>query len=150
MKTNHIIPILFGMLAAFVIAVPAQAAQGDLPPSTWQAEGPQHHAESVFKKFIQGDKEGGFKLLFSRGKYPQQTLEKLQFDYFQLVKKQGDPHGYEKVVEQRAGTTLIRIKYILLFKTQPQMYDLYYYNTGKTWALKTFTISRDVKKVFDQ
>lgn len=150
MKISHMALTLLVLTAALFTATPAIAAQSQLPPSTWQAEGPHHHAESVFGKFIQGDKEGAFKLLFSRGNYPQQTLEKLQFDYLQLVKKQGDPHGYEMVFEQKAGSSVIRLKYILLFKTRPQMFDLYYYNSGEGWLLKTFTISRDIKKVFER
>jgi hypothetical protein len=58
--------------------------------------------------------------------------------------------GYEKVLEQKAGSSVVRCKYVLLFKTQPMMFDLYYYNPDKEWLLKTFTISRDIKKVFDQ
>lgn len=99
---------------------------------------------------VNGETEKAFKLLFSKGRYPQQTLEKLQFDYYQTVKKQGKPMGYEKLYEQRAGTNLIRTKYVLLFKTQPMMFDLYYYNTGKDWLLKSFTISRDIKKIFER
>ncbi len=150
MRTAITTLALLTFITLIAPTLPAFAAQGQLPPANWQAEGPHTHAEAVLSKLVQGDKEKGFKLLFSKGSYPQRTLEKLQFDYFQLVKKQGDPHGYEKVFEQRAGTSIIRLKYILLFKTQPQMFDLYYYNTGKSWLLKTFTISRDVKKIFER
>lgn len=141
--------ILLALISLVATALPAVAAQDQLPPASWQAEGPHTHAENVLSGLVQGNKDKSFKLLFSKGRYPQQTLEKIQFDYYQTVKKQGNPMGYEKVFEQRAGTSTTRIKYILLFKTQPMMFDLYYYNTGKDWLLKSFTVSRDIKKIFD-
>ena len=77
-------------------------------------------------------------------------LEKVQFDYYQILKKQGKPYAYEKIIEHKVGTALVRIKYVLLFKTLPMMFDLYYYNTEKGWMLKTFTVSRDIKKIFER
>ena len=126
------------------------AAQDTMPPAGWQQAGPQGHADSVLKELVQGNHEKAFKLLFSRGKYPQTLLEKIQFDYYQVLKQQGKPYAYEKVLEYKAGTALVRLKYILLFKNLPMMFDLYYYNTGKGWMLKTFTVSRNIKKIFDQ
>lgn len=151
MRITMITQLILLALVTFVgSSPPVIAAQDHLPPATWQAEGPHNHAENVLSGLVGGDKEKAFTLLFSKGRYPQQTLEKIQFDYYQTVKKQGNPIGYEKVFEQRAGTSTTRLKYILLFKTQPMMFDLYYYNIGKDWNLKSFTISRDIKKIFDR
>lgn len=133
-------------LAWLLAALPAQAQT----PKSWAQDGPQAHAESVMISLIAGNAQEGFDTLFSRGRYAKNTLEKIQFDYFQMVKQQGPPSSYEKILEQKAGTSIIRMKYVLLFKTQPMMFDLYYYNTGKEWALKSFTLSRDIKKVFER
>ena len=138
------------ILASFALACPALAIQDSMPPASWQKEGPEAHAEKVMNGLVNGGHEKAFKLLFSRGRYPQATLEKIQFDYYQMVKKQGNPAAYEKIFEQKAGSSIVRLKYILLFKSQPMMFDLYYYSTGKDWLLKTFTISRDIKKIFER
>ncbi len=141
---------LLTLIALISLNIGVYAAQDQLPPANWQVNGPQTHAENILSELIQGNTEKAFKLFFSKGRYSQQTLEKLQFDYYQTVKKQGEPVAYEKIFEQRIGTSLVRIKYVLLFKTVPMMFDLYYYDTGKDWALKSFTISRDIKKVFER
>lgn len=134
---------------ALLLLFPAAAlSQNALPPTSWQQEGPHTHAETVLDGLVKGDHEAAFKLLFSRGRYPKNTLEKIQFDYYQLIKQQGNPAAYEKVFEQKAGASVIRLKYILLFKSQPMMFDLFYYDTGEGWLLKSFTLSRDIKKIF--
>lgn len=138
------LPIML-CLCLLLCALPASAQA----PESWSQDGPQAHAESVLNDLVAGNAKEGFALLFARGRYPKTTLEKLQFDYFQLVKQQGPPTSYEKVYEQKAGTAIVRLKYVLLFRTQPMMFDLYYYNTGKDWLLKTFTLSRDMKKIFE-
>lgn len=141
---------ILSALAVFMLAAPAHAIQDSMPPAGWQTDGPQNHAEQVFDLLLKGDNEQAFKLFFSKGRYPKNTLEKIQFDYYQLVKQQGPPATYEKIFEHRAGNAMIRIKYVLLFKTQPMMFDLYYYNMGKGWLLKSFTLSKDIKKVFER
>ncbi len=137
-------------LALILFASPAFSAQDTIPPTGWQQAGPQSHAESVLNGLTQGNQDKAFKTLFSRGKYSQTMLEKVQFDYYQILKKQGKPYAYEKIIEHKVGTALVRIKYVLLFKTLPMMFDLYYYNTEKGWMLKTFTVSRDIKKIFER
>lgn len=144
------ITAIVAILAICALACPALGVQDSLPPASWQKDSPQHHAETALAELVRGEKEKGFKRLFSKGSYPQRTLEKLQFDYYQTVKKQGDPVGYEKVVEHRVGNSVLRLKYVLLFNSSPMMFDLYYYNSGKDWLLKTFTISQEIKKIFDQ
>ena len=140
-------PFLVACLLAF--AQPAAAQLGSLP-SGWQEDGPQQHAEAVLDGLVRGDNERAFELFFSKGRYPKNTLEKIRFDYFQVVKQQGEPSGFEKIFEHRAGTSIRRLKYVLLFRTTIYMFDLYYYNTGKDWQLKSFTLSKDIKKVFER
>jgi hypothetical protein len=137
------------LLVCLLSPLPA-VGQTQLPPAGWQQDTPQIIVEGALGDMVRGDHDKGFKALFGRGRYPQATLEKIQFEYYQVVKQQGNPMGYEKVLEQKAGSSVVRCKYVLLFKTQPMMFDLYYYNPDKEWLLKTFTISRDIKKVFDQ
>lgn len=140
-----IISTLF-CLCLLLSALPASAQA----PESWTPDGPRMHAESALNALVTGNAKEGFSILFSKGRYPASTLEKIQFDYFQLVKKQGPPSSWERIFEQKAGSSIVRMKYVLLFKTQPMIFDLYYYNMGKTWVLKTFTLSRDIKKVFER
>ncbi len=149
----HTRPILSLSLLFLFLAVAApmvHAQQEIMPPAGWQKTGPQAHAEAVFNAMIQGDTEQAFKVLFSGGRYSKDKLEKLQFEFFRVMKKQGTPYAYEKVIEQKAGTAIIRLRYVLLFKSVPMMFDLYYYSIDKGWLLKTYTISTDIKKVFER
>lgn len=132
-------------LTLLLSALPARAAQAD---ESWQTDTPRSHAESVMAALLGGDAKKGFAILFSKGRYPQNTLEKIQFDYFQQVNQQGPPIAYELILNRKAGESLVRLKYILLFKTMPYLFDLYYYHTTNGWTLKTFTMSRDIKQMF--
>jgi len=140
--------LLFSVMAFAFIVAPSSAAQRTLPPANWQEDGPHTHAEHFLNLLVRGDTEAAFKRFFSKGRYPKNTLEKLQFDYYQLIKQQGLPQGFEKIFEQRAGAALVRLKYVLLFRSQPMMFDLYYYRVEKGWLLKSFTLSKDIKKIF--
>lgn len=144
----RIIPIV--LVACLIALAQPVAAQLKTLPSGWQEDGPEQHAETVLDGLVRGDNDEAFDLFFSKGRYPKNTLEKIRFDYFQVVKQQGQPSAWEKIFEQRAGTSIRRLKYVLLFKSTTYMFDLYYYNTGKDWLLKSFTLSKDIKKVFDQ
>jgi len=132
-------------LVLILAALPARAAQGD---ESWQTDTPRSHAESVMADLMAGDAKKGFATLFSKGRYPQNTLEKIQFDYFQQVNQQGPPLAYELILDRKAGESLVRLKYILHFKAMPYLFDLYYYHTAKGWTLKTFSMSRDIKQMF--
>ncbi|WP_419786588.1 hypothetical protein [Pseudodesulfovibrio sp.] len=131
-------------LALLMSALPAKAQDG----GAWQAETPRFHGESVMTALMEGDAQRGFKILFSKGHYSQSSMEKVQFDYFQLVKQQGPPLGYELILARRAGRSLMRLQYVVLFKTVPYLFDLYYYHATDGWALKSFTVSRDIKQIF--
>ncbi|WP_319468980.1 hypothetical protein [uncultured Pseudodesulfovibrio sp.] len=144
------LPLCLFLLLSFSITPSANALQDTLPPAGWEKAGPQAHAEAVFNAMVQGDTKNAFKTLFSTGRYSKDKLEKLQFEFFRVVKKQGKPYAYEKILEHRAGTAIIHLRYVLLFRSMPMMFDLYYYSVEKGWLLKTYTISTDIKKVFER
>jgi len=136
-------------LTLILFASPAFAAQDTLPPASWQQAGPQAHAERALDLLLQGKLDEAFKSMMGSG-YSKDKLEKLKFDIYRIFQKNGKPYRYEKILEQKAGTALTRIRYVLLFKKLPLMFDFYYYNSKKGWLLKTYTISTDMKKIFSQ
>jgi hypothetical protein len=136
-------------LTLALFAGPAFAAQDSLPPTGWQQDGPTAHAEMALDLMIQGKLDEAFKSLLGKG-YSKDKLEKLKFDLYRIFKKNGKPYSYEKILEQKAGSALSRVRYVLLFKKIPMMFDFYYYNSEKGWVLKTYTISTDMKKIFSQ
>ncbi|BCS89406.1 hypothetical protein [Pseudodesulfovibrio sediminis] len=139
-------------LVLILAASPAPAAQGLQPPSGWQQanSGPAGQAEQFLDLMVKGQLDEAFKSLL--GKNPGDSLDKLKFEVFSMYKKNGKPVGYDKVMEQNAGKSLLKLRYILLFKSKPVMFDFYYYNpTGQGWKLRTFSYQgKDVKKIFQQ
>lgn len=140
--------IAFSLLALVMLASPVLAAQDIMPPASWQATGPQAHAEQFLNLMIQGKLDDAFKALL--GKTNSDKLDKLKFEIYRTYKKSGKPYSFEKILDQKAGTALMRMRYILLFKSLPMMFDFYYYNAGDDWRLRTFSYSVDVKKVFGE
>lgn len=135
------------ILATILIAAPSMAAQGIPSTSTWKAEGPQAHIERGLSLMVNGEFESAFKVLFGKG-HTKDVLEKLKFEVYRLAKKSGNPYGYERLLQQKAGKTLIRMRYILLFDAQPMMFEFIYYKRKKGWSLKNVHYSLDVRKIF--
>lgn len=134
------------ILTMVLLAAPA-AAQNSLPPASWKKESPQAHIERSFDLMVRGDFDGAFKALFGKG-HTKDVLEKLKFDIYRLAKKNGNPYAYEQLIHQKAGNAAERYRYLLLFDTQPVMFDFYYYKTKKGWALRGVHYSLDIKKIF--
>ena len=131
------------VLALLLTCTPALAQDA---PSSWQQDGPGTHARQIVDLMVQGNPDQAFKLL--SGNKQSNTLEKLKFEIYRLYKSNGNPTAAEKILEQTAGTALVRLRYVLLFAKQPVLLDMYYYNSGKGWRLKTYSFSTNVKKAF--
>ena len=134
------------ILVVLALLIPFNGALAQDAPSSWQQEGPGVHAQQIVDLMVQGKPDKAFKVL--SGNKQSNTLEKLKFEIYRLYKSNGNPTGAEKLLEQTAGNTLIRLRYVLLFARQPLLLDLYYYNAGKGWRIKTYSFSTDVKKAF--
>lgn len=143
-----LIPIPF-LLTIFIFTAPSYAAQAVQPPSGWQQDGPEAHAEQFLDLMVQGKLEDAFKALL--GNRNTQSLDKLKFEIYSVYKKSGKPLGYEQVLKHKAGKSIVKLRYVLLFRDLPKTFDLYYYNpTGQEWRLRTFSFIKDVKKIFAQ
>ncbi|WP_319541002.1 hypothetical protein [uncultured Pseudodesulfovibrio sp.] len=119
------------------------------PPSGWQQSGPEAHAERFLNLMVQGKLDDAFKVLLGNNR--NDALDKLKFEIYSAYKKSGKPYGYEKILSQTAGKSVMRLRYILLFKDMPKTFDIYYYNpTGQEWKLRTFSYIKDIKKIFTQ
>lgn len=134
------------LLAFFLLIGPA-VAQNAIPPSSWQKVSPQSHAENALKTMVQGNIDGAFKALFGKG-HTKEQLDKLKFEFYRIFKKNGNPHGYEKLIDRKAGNSILLLRYVLLFKNQPIMLDFYYYKRPTGWALRTFHFSKNIKEIF--
>ncbi|MGL1864229.1 MAG: hypothetical protein OCC46_17065 [Pseudodesulfovibrio sp.] len=138
---------IFVALAICAFASPANAAQDSLPPTSWKKDGPQAHIERGLDLMVKGDFDSAFKALFGKG-HTKEVLEKLKFEIYRLSKKSGNPYAYERIIEQTAGASVLRLRYLLLFDTKPVMFDFYYYKRKSGWALRSIHYSLDIKKIF--
>jgi len=141
--------LIFTALIFLALTAPATAAQDSLPPTNWKADTPQAHIERGLSLMTKGDFEGSFKALFGKG-HTKEVLEKLKFEIYRLAKKSGNPHGYERILVQKAGTTMIKYRYALLFESQPIMFEFIYYKKKKGWALRNIHYSLDIRKMFSR
>ncbi|QJB56505.1 hypothetical protein [Pseudodesulfovibrio sp. zrk46] len=138
---------IFVTLAMLSLAAPVMAAQDTLPPAEWKADSPQTHIEQGLTLMVNGKFEDSFKVLFGKG-HTKEVLEKLKFEVYRLAKKSGNPYGYERLLVQKAGTTMVRFRYALFFDSKPMMFEFIYYKTKKGWALRNIQYSLDIRKMF--
>ena len=139
----------FGLLTFILCAAPAWAAQDTIPSSGWKKETPQVHIERGLSLMVKGDYDGGFKALFGRNN-KKEVLEKLKFEVYRLAKKSGKPNGFENILKQKAGASIMRYRYLLLFDAKPLIFDFYYYKKKKGWTLQHINYNIDIRKVFAQ
>lgn len=138
--------LLITTTVLFITLFSIQAlAQGTdtMPPSEWKEESPQLHAERGLSLMVKGDFEKAFKALF--GKNP---LEKLKFEIYSLAKKQGNPLGYELVLNRKLGTRLNQFRYILFFQKQPILLEFTYYKRNTGWTLRDVHFSKKARTMF--
>lgn len=133
-------------LIVLALLIPFNSALAQDAPSSWQQDGPGVHAQQIVDLMVRGNPDKAFNLL--SGNRRSNNLEKLKFEIYRLYKKNGNPKGAEKILDQAAGNSLLRLRYVLLFDKQPLLIDFYYYNSGKGWRLKTYSFSTDIKKAF--
>ncbi|XXJ18422.1 hypothetical protein ACR42D_02460 [Desulfovibrio caledoniensis] len=134
-------------LFLLLLASPSPAAAFEA--SGWKQQGPEYHAEKFLDLMVKGRVEDAFKALM--GKEKTDTVIELKQELERECEKSGNPLGYEKVFKQRVGSSLIRLRYLLLFPKMPKTFDIYYYNPdGQGWNLRTFTYGRDIKSAFNQ
>jgi len=135
-------------LSALLLAAAAPAADIQAP-SGWQQDGPEAHAEQFLKLMVDGKLDDAFKYLLGGSKTD--AMDKLKFEIYSEYKKHGKPLGFEQVLKQYAGKSVLRLRYTLLFPNMPKMFDIYYYNAdGRGWKLRTFSYVKDIKKIFAQ
>ncbi|AMK09600.1 MAG: hypothetical protein AB7E51_16835 [Pseudodesulfovibrio sp.] len=135
------------LILALALAAPAAQAADIEPPSGWKQEGPEAHAERFLDLMVQGQLDNAFNALLGNAKTD--AMDKLKFEIYSEYKKNGKPLGYEQVLKQHAGKTVLRLRYILLFPNLPKTFDIYYYNPdGRGWKLRTFSYVKDIKQLF--
>lgn len=134
-------------LALILLAVPAFAAPDTAPPASWKQSSPHTQVERGLNLMVQGNLDQAFKVLFGKAN-AKDTLDKLKFEIYSLTKKSGNPYAYEKLLEQRAGTSMLRYRYLLMYNRQPVVFDFYYYKNKKGWFLRNISYTKDVKKIF--
>lgn len=132
---------------SLILMAPAAYASDIQPPSGWKQDGPEAHAERFLDLMVAGQLDDAFKALL--GNSQTAAMDKLKFEIYSEYKKNGKPVGYEQVLKQYAGKTVLKLRYVLLFQNMPKTFDIYYYNpTGQGWKLRTFSYVKDIKKIF--
>jgi hypothetical protein len=140
---NHLAMSLFILL----LASPSPSAA--FQASGWRQQGPEAHAEKFLDLLVEGQMEDAFKTFMGNEKTD--TVIQLKQDLEKEYNKHGNPLGYEQIFKQRVGSSLIRLRYLLLFPKMPKTFDIYYYDPdGKGWELRSFTYGRDIKSAFAQ
>ncbi|MGE4424678.1 MAG: hypothetical protein AB7D39_20420 [Pseudodesulfovibrio sp.] len=140
---NYLAPCLLVLLLAFPCPAAAFEAAG------WKQQGPEIHAEHFLNLLVEWRVEDAFISLL--GSERADTVIELKQDLEGEYGKSGKPLGYERILKQRVGSSLIRLRYLLLFPKMPKVFDLYYYNPdGQGWELRTFTYGRDIKSAFKE
>lgn len=124
----------------------APCAADKTPDSQWRQETPQAHIERGLTLMVEGNFDGGFKALFGKH-HRKDSLEKLKFEIYRLAKKSGNPRGYERILQQKAGTSVIRYRYLLLFPAKPIVFNFYFYKKDR-WLLQHINYSLDIRKAF--
>lgn len=137
------------ILSALLFCAVVAEAQDAMPPADWQQSSPEIRIAEGLTLMTQGDMDGAFKTLFGKG-HNKEVLDKLKFELYSLTKKGGNPYAFEKVLEQKAGSSTLRYRYLLLFEAQPVMFDFYYFKSPKGWSLKNISYSKDIKKIFER
>jgi len=138
---NYLATSLFLLLLASPYPSAAFQASG------WRQQGPEAHAEKFLDLLVQGQMEDAFKTLLGNDRTD--TVIELKHDLEGEYTKHGNPLGYERILKQRVGSSLIRLRYLLLFPKMPKTFDIYYYNPdNQGWELRSFTYGRDIKSAF--
>lgn len=146
MRTMQAAMILASLL---LLALPCQAGQNFSSTAQWQEETPQAHIERGLALMVQGNYDGGFKALFGKH-HRKDSLEKLKFEVYRLAKKSGAPRGFERILQQKAGTFVTRYRYLLLFDAKPIVFDFYFYKKERGWTLLHIHYNMDIRKAFAQ
>lgn len=143
---RHAVCTTFCLL--ILLCIPAHGSnQAIQAPSGWTESGPEAHAQRFLDLMVKGKLDDAFKAFL--GNQKSDSLDKLKFEIYRTYQKSGKPYGYEKVLEQEAGKSTLRLRYILMFEKVPMMFDIYYYNPGTKWRLRTFTYSTNIKRIFE-
>lgn len=142
--------IFLALCLSLLMLVPATAGAQDIqPPSGWREEGPEAHAEQFLDLMVDGRLDDAFKYLL--GNSQTRAMDKLKFEIYSEYKTNGKPLGYEQVLKETAGKTVLRLRYVLLFRNMPKTFDIYYYNPdGQGWKLRTFSYVKDIKQLFKE
>ncbi|WP_338669301.1 hypothetical protein [Pseudodesulfovibrio methanolicus] len=140
------IPIcLAASLLLLLMACPSPSAA--FQASGWKQQGPEFHAEKFLDLMVEGRVEDAFRTLMGNDRTD--TLIALKQELESEYAKDGKPLGYERILKQRVGKSLIRLRYLLLFPKMPRVFDIYYYNPdGRGWEPRSFAYGRDIKNAF--
>jgi hypothetical protein len=133
----------------FLLLLTSPSPSAAFEGAGWKQQGPEVHAEKFFDLMVKGQVEDAFKALM--GKEKTDTVIELKQELVRECERSGNPLGYEQIFKQRVGSSLIRVRYLLLFPKMPKTFDIYYYNPdGQGWDMRTFTYGRDIKSAFNQ
>jgi hypothetical protein len=133
----------------FLLLLASPAPSAAFEASGWRQQGPEVHAEKFLDLMVKGRVEDAFKAFMGNDRTD--TVIELKQDLETEYAKSGNPLGYERILKQRVGKSLIRLRYLLLFPKMPRVFDIYYYNPdGQGWELRSFTYGRDIKSAFKE
>jgi hypothetical protein len=117
------------VIAFFVISVSVCAAQDQSPRAT---------ADAFFRTLQNGKISQAYDQLFAGSIIPQtkpQEVEMLKRQTESGLPLYGKILGFEMVREEKFGTTVVRLVYLLKSEKAPTVWELYFYKPKTSWFL---------------
>lgn len=105
-----------------------------LPACASDLTAPQR-AEQFFGTLLQGDMNKAYDELFAGSAVAQSSerVEALKRHTTANLPMYGKPLGYELVIEQTFGTSVMRLVYILKMEKHPIVWEFFFYRPKNTW-----------------
>lgn len=116
-----------------------------LPLSLFAAEPtmPKNEADAFFTSIRKGEISGGYDRLFIGSSIPQDkpqavTLLKTQTQTVLLL--YGKMLGHDFIKEEKLGSALVRLVYVLKSEKAPTIWEFYFYKPKEHWFLAKITL----------
>lgn len=103
-----------------------------------ESASPQQMAETFFQSIEKGDISGGYDRLFTGSSIPQDKPQAVT-----LIKQQtqsglplyGKILGHEFIKQEKFGTSIVRMIYVLRSEKSPTIWEFYFYKSKDAWIL---------------
>lgn len=114
-------------------------------PALCQEETTQQ-LDSFFQSIQEGDVSTAYETLFADAGIPDTVSQEKELyitDTELYSGTYGDVLGWEQIVSQKLGNSLLRYVYLLKWEKHPTVFEFYFYKPEKEWFLCDMTMTHD-------